>query len=121
MNTQLSHSETQASRFSKKRFTSLRKPEPRLIVGALAVCMALQMTSFVMILPLFARRFTDFGAGVQELSLSSLAYAFTSTLAAPFMGALSDRIGKRTLVLGSLFMSWLFVGTCLLPPLRCSF
>jgi len=72
------------------------------IVLALAVCMALQMTSFVLIMPLFARRFSDFGAGVEALGISSLAYALTSMLAAPYMGALADRIGRRPLVLGSL-------------------
>lgn len=83
----------------------------------LAICLALQMTSFVMILPLFARRFSDFGAGVEALGLSSMAYALTSTLAAPFMGALADRFGRRPLVLGSLavyvlaFCGYLFAGS----------
>jgi len=57
-----------------------------------------------MILPLFARRFTEFGAGVEALSLSAMAYALTSTFAAPFMGALSDRFGRRSLILGSLLV-----------------
>jgi MFS family permease len=64
--------------------------------------MALQMTSFVIILPLFARRFSEFGAGVESLGLSAMAYALTSTLAAPFMGALADRFGRRRSVLASL-------------------
>ena len=64
--------------------------------------MALQMTSYVMILPLFARRFSQFGAGVGDLGLSEMAYALAATVAAPFMGALSDRLGRRPLVLGSL-------------------
>jgi DHA1 family tetracycline resistance protein-like MFS transporter len=64
--------------------------------------MALQMTSFVMILPLFARRVSEFGAGVDALGESAMAYALTSTLAAPFMGALADRFGRRPLVLGAL-------------------
>jgi MFS family permease len=72
------------------------------VVLALAVCMALQMTSFVLIMPLFARRFSDFGAGVEALGISSLAYALTSTLAAPYMGALADRMGRRPLVLSAL-------------------
>ena len=72
------------------------------IVLALAACMALQMTSFVLIMPLFARRFNDFGAGVEALGISSLAYALTSMLAAPYMGALADRMGRRPLVLSSL-------------------
>ena len=69
---------------------------------ALAACMALQMTSLVMILPLFARRLGDFGAGVDALGLSALAFALAATVAAPFLGSLADRIGRRPLVLGSL-------------------
>ena len=72
------------------------------ITLALAACMALQMTSLVMILPLFARRLSDFGAGVDALGLSALAYALAATIAAPFLGSLADRIGRRPLVLGSL-------------------
>jgi len=55
-----------------------------------------------MILPLFSRRFSDFGAGLEALGISAMAYALTSTIAAPFMGALADRSGRRPLVLGSL-------------------
>jgi MFS family permease len=72
------------------------------ILVALAFCMALQMTGFVMILPLFARRFESFGAGVQALSVSALAYALASTVAAPFMGMLADRFGRRLIILLSL-------------------
>jgi DHA1 family tetracycline resistance protein-like MFS transporter len=68
----------------------------------LALCMALQMTSFAMILPLFARRFNEIGSGVEALGVSAMAYALTSALAAPFMGALADRFGRRPLVLISL-------------------
>lgn len=68
----------------------------------LSICMALQMTSFVIIVPLFARRFNELGAGVEALGLSEMAYALTSTLAAPWMGALADRVGRRPLVLVSM-------------------
>src|SRR4030067_2811716 len=68
--------------------------DPRKITLALAACMALQMTSLVMILPLFARRLSDFGAGVDALGLSALAYALAATIAAPFLGSLADRIGR---------------------------
>jgi DHA1 family tetracycline resistance protein-like MFS transporter len=64
--------------------------------------MALQMTGFVTILPLFARRFERFGAGVQALGLSAMAYALTSTVAAPFIGMLADRFGRRPIILLSL-------------------
>ena len=68
----------------------------------LAVCLALQMTGFAMILPLFARRFESFGAGVGALGMSAMAYALTSTIAAPFIGMLADRFGRRPVILFSL-------------------
>jgi MFS family permease len=77
--------------------------------------MALQMTGFVMILPLFARVFESFGAGVASLGMSAMAYALTGTLAAPVIGMLADRIGRRPIILLSLaayilaFSGYLFV------------
>lgn len=79
----------------------MRKESPRAII-ALSGCMALQMTSFVIILPLFARRFNEFGAGVEALGISAMAYALTGAVAAPFMGTLADRFGRKPLVLASL-------------------
>ena len=85
----------------------------------LSVVMALQMTGYVIVLPLFARRFGDFGAGVQALAISAMAYALASTVAAPFMGALADRFGRRRLVLVSLgayilaFGGYLFASSAL--------
>lgn len=72
------------------------------VLVALAFCMALQMAGFVMILPLFARRFETFGAGVEALGASAMAYALTGTVAAPFIGMLADRIGRRPIILFSL-------------------
>lgn len=94
MNVQIANFESQKSSPAPK------SRNPALIV--LSSCMALQMTSFVIILPLFARRFTELGAGVEALGISEMAYALTSALAAPFMGALADRIGRRPIVLISL-------------------
>jgi MFS family permease len=64
--------------------------------------MALHMTGFVLVQPLFARRFGELGAGVGELGASTMAYALAGMLAAPFMGALADRVGRRLVVLVSL-------------------
>jgi MFS family permease len=76
--------------------------KPLSILVALAFCMALQMTGLAMILPLFARRFESFGAGVQALGASAMAYALASAVAAPLMGMLSDRTGRRPILLASL-------------------
>lgn len=78
------------------------KQTPGKAIAALSICMALQMTGFVMILPLFARRFDELGAGVEALGISAMAYALAGALAAPFMGALADRFGRKPLVLVSL-------------------
>lgn len=85
------------------RATNIQVPRSRSgILVATAVCMALQMTGFVMILPLFARRFEDFGAGVEALGVSAMAYALTAMVAAPFVGMLADRVGRRPIILISL-------------------
>lgn len=94
MNVQIANFESQ------KSSPALKSRNMAIVV--LSGCMALQMTGFVIILPLFARRFTELGAGVEALGISEMAYALTSTLAAPFLGALADRIGRRPIVLISL-------------------
>lgn len=92
------------------------KINSRKTILILSILMALQMTSFVIILPLFPRRFDELGAGVEALGISAMAYALTSALAAPFMGALADRFGRRPLVLGSLAAyTASFIGYLLAP------
>ncbi len=98
MDVQISNLETQSS----SPLSRPSKLSSSRIVVTLSAMMALQMTSFVMIIPLFARRFNQLGAGVEALSISAMVYAVTSALAAPFWGALADRIGKKPLVLVSL-------------------
>ena len=81
-------------------------PDPRRagrIIWLLAVSMGLLMTGFAITMPIFARRLGEFGSGVGALSLMSTAYALAGIVASPIMGALADRIGRRPLVLGSLF------------------
>ena len=100
MNTQLSHAEAQENSSSQgSRPPAARPSNHKKVIWILSACMALQMTSFVIILPLFARRFSELGAGVELLGISAMAYALAATLAAPFMGALADRFGRRRLVL----------------------
>jgi MFS family permease len=72
------------------------------ILVALALCMALAMTGFAMFIPLFALRFDSFGAGVKALGTSDMAYALTFAFAAPFIGMLADRFGRRPVILFSL-------------------
>ena len=86
--------------------TRVATPDPnprraRVIIIFLAICTALQMTSYGMIFPLFARKIGDFGDGVEVLATSVMAYSLAGVIAAPFMGSLADRFGRRPLILGS--------------------
>lgn len=81
---------------------SVKQLNPAKVLIAVSACMALQVTSFVLILPLFAQRFSELGAGVKALGTSEMAYALAATLAAPVMGTLADRFGRRPLMLLSL-------------------
>ncbi|MCO5185250.1 MAG: MFS transporter [Anaerolineae bacterium] len=47
----------------------------------------------------FARKIGDFGAGVAVLATSVMAYSMASMIAAPVMGSLADRFGRRPLIL----------------------
>ena len=73
----------------------------RIVIALLAGCTALQMTSYGMIFPLFARKIGDFGEGVTVLAASVMAYSAAGAIAAPFVGSLADRFGRRPLILGS--------------------
>jgi DHA1 family tetracycline resistance protein-like MFS transporter len=89
------------------------EPEKKSLL-ALAGIMALQMLSYTLIMPIFARRLGQFGAGVEVLSMMALAYSISNTACSPYLGALADRIGRRPLILGSLgayaaaFIGYLF-------------
>jgi MFS family permease len=105
MNSKLIFSKLISCGFDKKRV------EPHTVMVILAVCMALQMTSYILILPLFAQRFSELNAGAGSLATSSMAYAIAAAIAAPFMGGLADRFGRKPLVLIALISYFLvFIG-----------
>ena len=104
MHTQLSHVESRPPSEPPRGLAQLiqSRMTSKKVLVVLSVCMALQITSYVMVLPLFARRFSELGAGVNALGISSTAAALTGALTAPFMGALADRFGRRRLTLVSI-------------------
>jgi MFS family permease len=89
----------------------------RKTVLILAVCMAMQTTGFVLIVPLFALRFYELGAGPDALGRSIMAGAITGVMAAPLVGSLADRYGRRLLVIlalaayGLSFVGFLFAAS----------
>ncbi len=71
----------------------------RNIVLLLAASVALMMTGFGIIMPVFARRLGELGSGVEALGLMTMSFALAQFLAAPLMGSLADRLGRRPLIL----------------------
>ncbi|RMF04485.1 MAG: MFS transporter, partial [Chloroflexi bacterium] len=81
------------------------QPPPRragTIIYLLAASVALMMTGFGIIMPVFARRLGEFGDGVAALGWMAMAFSLSQMIAAPFAGALADRYGRRPIVLVSL-------------------
>jgi multidrug resistance protein len=74
----------------------------RNIILLLTGSVALMMTGFGIIMPIFARRFGELGGGVQALGLMTMSFALAQLVAAAPMGSLADRYGRRPLVLLSL-------------------
>jgi multidrug resistance protein len=73
------------------------------IVWMLAGSVALQMTGFGIIMPIFAKRLEEFGSGVEALGLMTMSFALAQLVAGPIIGSLADRIGRKPVILFSLF------------------
>jgi DHA1 family tetracycline resistance protein-like MFS transporter len=82
--------------------STLEPRQVRTIILLLAACVALMMTGFGIIMPVFARRLGELGSGVEALGLMTMSFALAQFIAAPFMGTLADRLGRRPLVLTAL-------------------
>lgn len=88
----------------------------RTTVWLLAGCVGLMMTGFGVIMPVFARRLGELGGGVAHLGLMAMAFALSHALLSPVFGSLSDRIGRRPLVLLGLAGFAISNGLYLLAP-----
>lgn len=71
-------------------------------ISLLAVCVALNATAFGIVIPVFGRRLGELGYGAADLSLLTGAYALAQLVTTPLWGALSDRIGRKPVVIVSL-------------------
>ena len=74
----------------------------RQIIMLLAACVALLMTGFGIIMPVFPRRLAELGAGVEALGLMTTAFMLAQLIFAPIMGGLADRFGRKPVILLSL-------------------
>jgi MFS family permease len=81
---------------------SFNKVSFRRTIRTLTVCLALQLTGSNLLFTVFARKISAFGQGVGVFGISATAFSLTVLIAAPYMGMLADRYGRRKLMLGSL-------------------
>jgi len=65
-------------------------------------CVALVATGFGIVLPVFARRLAEMGHGVSDLALVTAVFAIAQFVAAPPLGTLADRIGRKPLIVMAL-------------------
>ncbi len=72
------------------------------IILLLAATVALLMTGVGIIFPIFARRMSELGGGVQTLGMMTVAFMLAQFIFAPFMGSLADRFGRKPIILLSL-------------------
>ena len=76
--------------------------ERRRFFNLLISCLAFQTTGVSILFTVFARKISTLGSGIEVFGLSATAFSVTALIAAPFMGMIADRFGRRILVLASL-------------------
>ncbi|MBX3014980.1 MAG: MFS transporter [Caldilineaceae bacterium] len=69
----------------------------------LAGSIALSMTGFGIVMPVFARRLGELGGGIEALGYMTVAFATAQLIVSPLAGTLADRIGRRPVILLALF------------------
>ncbi|MBV9230741.1 MAG: MFS transporter [Chloroflexi bacterium] len=74
----------------------------RRILFLLAASIALMMTGYGIVMPVFAKRLGELGSGVAALGLMSMGFAFAQLVLSPFLGSLADRAGRKPLILMAL-------------------
>ncbi len=72
------------------------------IILFLALTVALLMTGVGIVFPIFARRLSELGGGVQTLGLMTVSFMLAQFIFAPIMGSLADRLGRKPIIILSL-------------------
>src|SRR6266702_3345959 len=76
--------------------------QTRRVLFLLAASIALMMTGYGIVLPVFAKRLGELGSGVAALGLMSMSFAFAQFLLSPFLGSFADRFGRKPLFQGAI-------------------
>src|SRR5262245_10450014 len=74
-------------------------------LGAIFLTIFLDLVGFGMMLPLLALYAKELGASGLQLALLSATYAVFQLLCAPLWGRVSDRVGRRPVLLGTIAMN----------------
>jgi len=103
--------------FASRVTTSQMAPNRiRNIILLLSSSVALMMTGYGLVMPVFARRLSEFGDGVEELGLMTMSFALAQMIGAPLMGSLADSKGRRPIILLALMTVVLqYIGYLLAP------
>jgi len=72
------------------------------VICLMTGCLAFQSTGVSTLFTVFARKIGAMGQGVEVFGISATAFSLAALVAAPYMGVLADRFGRRRLLLGSL-------------------
>ncbi|HEY71104.1 MAG TPA: MFS transporter [Anaerolineae bacterium] len=75
------------------------RPEHRRFLYLLTFCLALQMLGGSLLFTVYARKIATFGEGVAVFGLSATVFSITALIAAPQMGKLADRWGRRPVLM----------------------
>ena len=86
----------------RKTVTETDPHQAKRIILLLAATVAMLMTGVGIVFPIFARRLSELGGGVQTLGLMTVAFMLAQFIFAPIMGSLADRLGRKTIILLSL-------------------
>src|SRR5215467_11125906 len=113
--------ETDAVRAAKRPVGAKQTMQPKRMRTALVLlagCIALLMTGFGIIVPVFPQRLEALGLGAETLALMEGAFGLGMFLLSTPLGTLADRIGRKPIVLISLagfIVTNLVLGTVTLP------
>jgi len=87
---------------SEKINTLTNQLATRRIIYFMTGCLAFQSTGVSMLFTVFARKIGAVGQGVEVFGISATTFSLAALVAAPYMGVLADKFGRRRLLLGSL-------------------
>jgi MFS family permease len=76
--------------------------ESRRFFNILTTCLAFQTIGGSLLYTIFARKINTLGSGLDVFGFSATAFSFAALVAAPIMGMVADRFGRRILLLSSL-------------------